>query len=126
MLRTMVAAVFLLSVNMGAAAADKRLQELRGEDRSATDLNNDCMAPDPGRRHLCNHVIASTLAVHHVMVANHPELAAYCPDREPSVAETRALFLRWYLHQPDVLPSIILPGAVGVIAALRDRWPCLR
>jgi hypothetical protein len=121
----------LLAGPAGAASDDAWLYGLSDDGRSAVGLNTSCRAKADELAD-CYLVIASALAVHHIMVANHPELAAYCRRTPPTLEQARTAFLRWYDRlAPQVqgntqqkMAAVLTPGAVAVIVALRDESPC--
>jgi hypothetical protein len=131
-----IAAALLLILNVGAASAaddtEKWLETLTDAGGGLPGLNLSCLSPDPDHRDYCDSIISSVLSVHHIMVANHPELAAFCPRDLPTIKDSRAAFVIWYERiktSADPQPRMavaLMPAAVGVMAALREQWPCSR
>jgi hypothetical protein len=120
----------VLGVN---AATDEWFDMLTDNGRSAVGLNAVCRATVPAHRDACDSVIAAVMSVHYALVANRPELAAYCPSRQPSIDEARGAFLRWWDRMRAVRGNVghsialaNMPEGVAVLAALRDEMPCTR
>jgi hypothetical protein len=76
--------------------------------------------------HTCRITIASTLDIHRLMTLNHPQLAAYCAERDPTIAEARQAFMRVDARQGRAQLPLFVSGGVGVLMALRDTWPSSR
>jgi Rap1a immunity proteins len=120
-------AALSLSVVFGASMAAADSPDFRADDDvSAAGLSASCASRHEESIYACRLAIASTIDIHRLIVANHPELAAYCPKQEPTIEEARLTFLRWMERKEARLVSLHISGGVGVLMALRDSWPCMR
>lgn len=72
---------------------------------------------------ICTQIINAALDTHDIIVRDNPEAALYCVRYPIDAGMAMVIFLRYAEKEKPGFP--LISGAVGVMAALAETYPCL-